>query len=169
MVEFARSRLLDEPLKAAIAEMDRNAAEGRIAAARRVIGEELDSDEGRRGVPALDKVANAVSGLAESCPDESVPFLLPLRCVSGEEPGGESGRLPSSESELDERELERAVSGCALGLLLGGVCWVAIVAGLWWLSRQPADVIVRLLAGSLLILGSVLIGYGLAWMEKRGG
>ena len=79
------------------------------------------------------------------------------------------GRLRPLSSGIDERESARTVSGLLFGILLGGVCWVAIIAALWWLSRQPADVIVRLLAGGFLILGSVLIGYGLAWMEKRGG
>ena len=51
MVEYATSRLLDEPLKAAIAELDRNVAEGRVAASRRVVGEqELDGQKpGRAG------------------------------------------------------------------------------------------------------------------------
>ena len=44
MVEYASSRLLDEPLKAAIAQLDDNVAEGRRAASRRVIGEEVTSE-----------------------------------------------------------------------------------------------------------------------------
>ena len=49
MVEYADSRLLDEPLKAAIARLEQNAAEGQQAATRRVVGEqELDGRKPRR-------------------------------------------------------------------------------------------------------------------------
>ncbi len=51
MTEYAKSRMLDGPLQAAIAKLHRNAADSRVAASKRVCGEsELVPSRARKEV-----------------------------------------------------------------------------------------------------------------------
>ena len=93
MVEFASSRLLDEPLKAAIAELERNAAEGRVVAARRVIGEqELDSGKRGRSVESMTVAVGPRWTLRQDPSVQAAPLDEPDRLRFPEPLGAGHGR-----------------------------------------------------------------------------
>ena len=88
MVEYAKSRLLDGPLKAAIADMWRNVAKGRVAASRRVVGEGELLDGRPHGVDALSR-------------GDSRSRDFPLS--SGKSSAGDSDRLETGSPDIGNR------------------------------------------------------------------
>lgn len=56
-----------------------------------------------------------------------------------------------------------------LAALVGLVLWVGIIAGARWFLTLPEATQVQLLAGALLVLGSVAVFEGLARSERRRG
>ena len=88
MTEYAKSRMLDGPLKAAIAGLWRNVAVGRVAAARRVVGEGELLDGRPHGVEALSR-------------GDSRSRDFPLS--SGKSSAGDSDRLETGSPDIGNR------------------------------------------------------------------
>ena len=161
MSEFLRN-WLREPIE----DMEQVSAERR---------KELDSDEGRRGVEghANDEGTGQESVhvsvcLGRTCADDNWRIGTSDFAREIIQAGIKPGRLSSSESELYAPR-RNGPAFRALGFFLA---WVSVIAGLWWLSSQPANVLeafVRVVAALLLIFGSIVIGVALAKMEKRDG